>query len=127
MLQQRLQAREDAGRPVRVGVIGAGRFGTMVICTLAAMRGTRPSVVADIDRARGMQAFAHAGFAQDAVVRAETAAQVDAALASGTPGRSPRIPRRSSRAGSRSSSRPRGFRRSPCATRRKRSATGSMS
>jgi predicted homoserine dehydrogenase-like protein len=80
LLQERLQAREDAGRPVRVGVIGAGRFGTMVICTLAMMRGMRPSVIADIDAARGMQALAHAGFPQDAVARAETAAQINAAF-----------------------------------------------
>lgn len=80
MIQERLQAREDAGRPVRVGVIGAGRFGTMVICTLAMMRGVRPSVIADIDGARGMRALGHAGFPQDTVVRAETAAQINAAL-----------------------------------------------
>jgi predicted homoserine dehydrogenase-like protein len=79
-MQERLQAREDAGNPVRVGVIGAGRFGTMVICTLAMMRGMRPSVIADIDGARGMQALAHAGFPRDAVVRADTAADINAAF-----------------------------------------------
>ena len=60
MLRERLEAREVAGAPVRVGVIGAGRFGTMVICQLAAMRGVRPSVVADLDVAHRLQhGFGH--------------------------------------------------------------------
>ena len=84
-LGERLGAREDAGSPVRVGVIGAGRFGTMVICTLAAMRGMRPSIVAEIDGRRGMRALAEAGFPQDGVVRAGTAARANAALSRGVP------------------------------------------
>ncbi|HYM90711.1 MAG TPA: flagellar biosynthesis protein FlgA [bacterium] len=85
MLRERLDAREEAGTPVRVGVIGAGRFGTMVICQLAAMRGMRPSVVADLDGARGMQALVHAGFPVDAVVQADAVGRVDAAIARGAP------------------------------------------
>jgi predicted homoserine dehydrogenase-like protein len=85
MLRERLEAREVAGAPVRVGVIGAGRFGTMVICQLAAMRGVRPSVVADLDVARGLMAFGHAGFSPDAVVRADAVDRVNAAIARGTP------------------------------------------
>ncbi len=84
-LRERLEARESAGTPVRVGVIGAGRFGTMVICALATMRGVRPSVVADIDRARGMQALAHAGFPDDAMVRTDAVDRMNAAIALGVP------------------------------------------
>lgn len=84
-LTERLQAREDAGAPVRVGVIGAGRFGTMVICTLAAMRGMRPAVVADIDGPRALQALDAAGYPSDRVVRADSAAQVDGAISRDDP------------------------------------------
>jgi predicted homoserine dehydrogenase-like protein len=84
-LRERLQEREDAGAPVRAGVIGAGRFGTMVICTLAAMRGMRPSVIADVDEARARQALVAAGVPPDAVMRAGTAAQAVAAIARGVP------------------------------------------
>ncbi len=84
-LVEHLQAREDAGAPVRVGVIGAGRFGTMVVCTLAAMRGMRPSVVADVDGARALQALVDAGFSPDAVVRAGTAAEATAAISHDVP------------------------------------------
>lgn len=85
MMQERLEAREHAGTPVRVGVIGAGRFGTMVICALATMRGMRPSIVAEIDEARALRALAHAGYARDAVARVETVAQANAALSRGLP------------------------------------------
>jgi predicted homoserine dehydrogenase-like protein len=85
MLRARLEERERTGRPVRVGIIGAGRFGTMVICQLAAMRGMRPAVVAEIAGERGLRAFAEAGVTADAVRRTENVAQINAAIARGIP------------------------------------------
>src|SRR5262245_36752767 len=43
-----LEAREAAGRPIRVGLIGAGRFGTTVAAQVGQMRGMRLSVVCDL-------------------------------------------------------------------------------
>ncbi len=83
MLNERLAARERDGRPIRVGVVGAGRFGTMIVCQLAAMRGMRPSVVADLDRARARTALAHAGVADDRVVDAERAGSANPVIARG--------------------------------------------
>ena len=68
-VNRRLEAREAAAGPVRVGIIGAGRFGTMVICQLAGIRGMRPAVVSDISGEQGLRALAHAGYAPAAVVR----------------------------------------------------------
>jgi predicted homoserine dehydrogenase-like protein len=85
MLRTQLEDREATGTPVRVGVIGAGRFGTMVVCQLAAMRGVRPSVVADIDGERALQALASAGFPAQAVARADASGPVDAAIVRGVP------------------------------------------
>ncbi len=85
ILRARLEAREREGRPVRVGIIGTGRFGTMVLCQLAAMRGMRPAVVAEISTDRGMQAFAHAGFPADAVVRTDHLGRINEAIARGVP------------------------------------------
>ncbi len=85
MLRARLEDREAAGKPVRVGVIGAGRFGTMILCQLAAMQGMRASIVAEINGARGMQALAHAGFSADTVVRTDDPRRIRAAIARGTP------------------------------------------
>jgi len=85
MLTARLAAREAEGKPVRVGVIGAGRFGTMVISQLAAVRGMRPSVVADLSGERGMRALAHAGIPAERVVRAGEVTGINAAIARSAP------------------------------------------
>ncbi|HKV43359.1 MAG TPA: flagellar biosynthesis protein FlgA, partial [bacterium] len=85
MLNQQLEARGAAGQPVCVGVIGAGRFGTMVVCQLATMRGMRPAVVCDISAERGLRALALAGFSADAVVRTEAVRDVNEAIARGIP------------------------------------------
>ena len=85
MLRAQLEEREAAGAPLRVGVIGAGRFGTMVVCQLAAMRGMRPSVVADIDRDHAVQALASAGFPPQSVARADALSDIDAGIRRGMP------------------------------------------
>lgn len=49
-----LEEREAAGRPVRVGLIGAGKFGTMFLAQARRMAGLRVVGVADlsVERAR---------------------------------------------------------------------------
>ena len=84
-MNRRLEAREAAAGPVRVGIIGAGRFGTMVICQLAGIRGMRPAVVSDISGEQGLRALAHAGYAPAAVVRTDSIEQVNQAIARGLP------------------------------------------
>ncbi len=85
MLSARLAEREAAGTPIRVGVIGAGRFGTMVLCQLAGMRGMRLSAVAEIDPARALRALMHAGYAPDAVPRADRVDSINAAMTGHVP------------------------------------------
>jgi predicted homoserine dehydrogenase-like protein len=85
MLRARLADRETEGRPVRVGVIGAGRFGTMILCQLASMRGMRPSVVAEVNGERGLHALARAGFPAADVVRTNHAGRINQAIAQGRP------------------------------------------
>ncbi len=84
-LKARLAAREAEGTPIRVGIAGAGRFGTMIVCQLATMRGMRPSVVAELNEIRGLEALAHAGYPRDAVVRAGHLGQINDAIARGVP------------------------------------------
>jgi len=49
-----LQKRMDAGRPVRVGLIGAGKFGSMFLAQVPSTRGLVVAAIADLapDRAR---------------------------------------------------------------------------
>ncbi len=65
--QRLLERQRLAGRPVRVGVVGAGQMGRGLIATVERAKGMEVSVVADIDPSRGITAYANAG-RPDAVI-----------------------------------------------------------
>jgi hypothetical protein len=48
-LHRLLQQRASAGKPVRVGLIGAGKFGSMFLNQVPTMAGLEVSVIADLD------------------------------------------------------------------------------
>ncbi|MGP6157478.1 MAG: NAD(P)H-dependent oxidoreductase [Vulcanimicrobiaceae bacterium] len=58
----KLLAREAAGKPVRVALIGAGKFGTMILAQLNLMRGVHLAVLADLNVARAKEAAVRAGW-----------------------------------------------------------------
>jgi len=78
-LHAMLLARAAAGRPVRVGLIGAGKFGTMFLAQARCTRGLHVVAVADLDVARARSQLRTAGWQPDAFA----AASLDDALASG--------------------------------------------
>lgn len=57
-----LRRRETDGRPLRVGLIGAGKFGSMYLSQVRRTPGVRLSAVADLDPARARAALAHVGW-----------------------------------------------------------------
>ena len=59
-----LLAKRDA-EPVRVALIGAGKFGTMILAQLRLMRGVRLAVLADLDVERARAAAASCGWAAE--------------------------------------------------------------
>jgi predicted homoserine dehydrogenase-like protein len=61
-----LLEREAAGRPVTVGLIGAGKFGTMFLAQARLTRGMHVVAVADLDVARASSQLATAGWHADA-------------------------------------------------------------
>ncbi len=84
-LARALAAREAAGRPVRVGLVGAGKFGTMILSQLRLMTGVRLAVLADLDAARARRAAADAGWDPAGfVLAARVGAANDAARAGRT-------------------------------------------
>src|SRR5436190_21056263 len=66
-LHAMLRQREAAGRPVTVGVIGAGKFGTMFLAPARVTPGMRVVAVADLDVQRALQALGSAGWSADAI------------------------------------------------------------
>ena len=79
-LSRMLEDRAEAGRPLTVALVGAGKFGTMFLAQARRTRGLHVAAVVDVavDRARG--ALAATGWPDDTVGAADPAA----ALSSGT-------------------------------------------
>jgi predicted homoserine dehydrogenase-like protein len=58
----KLQALSAAGTPIRVALIGAGKFGTMILAQLNLMPGVHLAVLADLDTTRARDAAVRAGW-----------------------------------------------------------------
>jgi predicted homoserine dehydrogenase-like protein len=63
-LMARLAARAAEGRPVRAGLIGAGKFGTMFLAQVPTTPGLEVAAIADLDPDRARAACASAGWDQ---------------------------------------------------------------
>ncbi len=74
-----LQRRADAGQPVRVGLIGAGKFGSMFLGQVPTIPGLVVSAIADLDPARAKDACRAVGW-DDARVSATAFLEDGAAL-----------------------------------------------
>jgi predicted homoserine dehydrogenase-like protein len=66
-LHAMLLEREAAGRPVTVGLIGAGKFGTMFLSQARLTRGMHVVAVADLDVARALRQLRTAGWSDAAI------------------------------------------------------------
>jgi predicted homoserine dehydrogenase-like protein len=78
-LHSLLEQRERDGRPIRVGLIGAGRFGTMYLAQARNIPGVHVVGIADINVDRAKGALALVDWPSDAV-----AADIDTAIANRT-------------------------------------------
>jgi predicted homoserine dehydrogenase-like protein len=65
-----LLAREARGRPVTVGLIGAGKFGTMFLAQVRSTRGLHVVGIADLDVARARSGLRLAGWDEQAIAAA---------------------------------------------------------
>jgi predicted homoserine dehydrogenase-like protein len=61
-LQAKLAARVAAGKPVRVGLIGAGKFGSMFLAQVPTIAGLEVAVIADLDPDRAKAACRAVGW-----------------------------------------------------------------
>lgn len=78
-LYRQLQTRQEARDPIRVGVIGAGKFGTMFLAQARRLPGIHVLGIADLDKPRAHANLELAGWPDEA----HAAASLDAALQSG--------------------------------------------
>ncbi|CAL8970574.1 MAG: oxidoreductase [Actinobacteria bacterium] len=81
--QRLLERQEKVGHPVRVGVVGAGQMGSGLIAQIERARGMQVAAVADIAVERGVEALTKAG-RTDVVVETDLARAAEL-VAAGTP------------------------------------------
>jgi predicted homoserine dehydrogenase-like protein len=81
-LNEELAARQAAGHPVRIGMIGAGQMGVDVVAQVRMMRGIDVVVIADIDKKRAKEAY-RIGMLEGEVIGADSPKEADAAVADG--------------------------------------------
>lgn len=79
-LNEELAARQTAGKPVRIGMIGAGQMGVDVVAQVKMMKGIDVVVIADIDIERAREAY-RVGMLEGDVVEARSVAEADRAVA----------------------------------------------
>lgn len=81
-LNTELEQRQASGKPVRIGLIGAGQMGTDVIAQTKMMKGVEVVATADIDIERAIAGY-QIGLVDEKVEVADTAAQADDAVVAG--------------------------------------------
>src|SRR5262250_2565052 len=84
MVDSALQQREVAGRPIRIGMVGAGATGRAIALQLGTpLPGMRLMAIANRTPEHGERAFREAGFPEWR--RVESAHEAEAAIAGGLP------------------------------------------
>jgi predicted homoserine dehydrogenase-like protein len=78
-----LRSRAETGRPVTVGLAGAGQMGTDIVCQILQMPGLRLGAVADLQAQTVLDAFAVAGLEPERWRHADSATAVDRAIEAG--------------------------------------------
>jgi predicted homoserine dehydrogenase-like protein len=68
-LQSLLAARIDANKPVRAGLIGAGKFGSMFLAQVPSIKGLEVAVIADLDPERAKAACRAVGWDSARIAR----------------------------------------------------------
>lgn len=79
-----LLARADANNPVRTGLIGAGKFGSMFLSQVPTTPGLIVSCIADLDPARAQQTCRDVGWSQELVDSVSFTDDASAMMASGS-------------------------------------------
>lgn len=85
MYTELLAQRQAEGRPIRVGMIGAGKFGGGLVAQISRMTGMEVAVIADINLDHARHAYSVSNVPESAQQTVTSVDQMDDAIRSGTP------------------------------------------
>lgn len=80
MIHQRLAERQWAGKPIQVGIIGAGTFGTQIIAQTCRMQGMRIAAIVEIAPQRAMKALAAGAVNPASITQATSGSDINQAM-----------------------------------------------
>jgi predicted homoserine dehydrogenase-like protein len=82
-IHHKLQALQQEGNFIRVGLIGAGQMGRGMIAQIAAMKGMQVVATADIRTENAIHAYENAGFTSSQIVQTEQLEKAERAITQG--------------------------------------------
>ena len=85
MIHQALSKRDENNNPIRVGIIGAGKFGAALVSQIYQMKGMVVSLVADLELENAKAAYISNGVWESDLVRARAEAEVETAISKNRP------------------------------------------
>lgn len=85
MFSALLAQRAAENNPIRVGIIGAGKFGAGLVAQLSQMKGMEASVIADIDLGHARHAYTSSKVPAEAIREVKTSAGINEAIQDGQP------------------------------------------
>ncbi|ERL25261.1 hypothetical protein [Mitsuokella sp. oral taxon 131] len=71
-MDTKLAKRQEEGKVIRTGIVGAGQMGRGMVTQMALMKGIMPAIVSDIKMDNVIHAFHYAGISDDQIAVAET-------------------------------------------------------
>lgn len=71
-MNRKLIKREQEGKIIRTGIVGAGQMGRGMVTQMALMHGITPAIVSDIQVQNAVNAFKYAGISDDDIAIAKT-------------------------------------------------------
>lgn len=85
MISQMLAKRAAEGNPIRVGIIGTGKFGAGLVAQISQMQGMDVAAIADINGQNARYAYQSSGAPAEEIRSAETTAELEEAVRAGKP------------------------------------------
>ena len=85
MFSTQLAKRAAENHPIRVGIIGAGKFGAGLVAQISQMQGMVASAIADIDLGHAKGAYKASNVPSDAIQQVKNVGAMDDAIRSGKP------------------------------------------
>ena len=85
MISAQLAKRAAENNPIRVGIIGSGKFGAGLVAQLSQMQGMVASAIADINLGHARRAYQASGIPSDRIQHVRNVESLNDAIRSGTP------------------------------------------